>query len=69
MKQGLAAIRNIAMTDANCEALRPHIGVIVGLVQEHARDAEVTEAGLVTVVCIICSMYASCTIIDEVTIY
>ena len=49
------AIRNIAMNEANREALRPHIGVIVGLVQEHAREAEVTEAGLATVVCTICS--------------
>ena len=38
------------MNEANREALRPHIGVIVGLVQEHAREAEVTEAGLATVV-------------------
>ena len=43
-------IRNIGYgNNANKEALRPHIGVIVGLVQEHAREAEVTETGLAIV--------------------
>ena len=56
MKQGLRAIQNIAMTDANREVIRPYIGVIVGLVQEHARDAEVTEAGLAIVVCTLHNM-------------
>ena len=50
MKRGLDAIHNIITgNNANKEALRPHIGVIVGLVQEHASEAEVTEAGLATV--------------------
>ena len=58
VKQGLWAIQNIAANAANNKLLRPHIGVIVGLVQEHAKEAEVTEAGLATVVCTRCSMYA-----------
>ena len=43
--------------NANQEALRPHIGVIIGLLQDNASDSEVTEAGLATVVCIIYSVY------------
>ena len=49
------AIQDIAFNEANREALRPHIGVIVKLAQEHAGEAQVTEAGLATVVCTICN--------------
>ena len=54
------AITNIAYDDANNEVLRPHIGFIVGLVQQHAREAEVTEEGLATIVCtiyVVCMFY------------
>ena len=39
--QGLWAIKNIAVNDDNEIALRPHIGVIVNLLQEHSSDSKV----------------------------
>ena len=39
--QGLGAIRSIAVNDDNQIALRPHIGLIVSLLQEHSSDREV----------------------------
>ena len=38
---GLWALRNIAVDADNKIALRPHIGVIVSLLQEHLSDSEV----------------------------
>ena len=39
--QGLWAIINIAMNADNQIALRPHIGLIVSLLQEHSSKSEV----------------------------
>ena len=39
--QGLGAIANIALNADNQIALRPHIGLIVSLLQEHSSDREV----------------------------
>ena len=38
---GLWALANIAVDADNVIALRPHIGVIVSLLQEHSSDSEV----------------------------
>ena len=39
--QGLGALTNIAANADNKIALRPHIGVIVNLLQEHSSDSKV----------------------------
>ena len=39
--QGLGAIINIAANGDNQISLRPHIGLIVSLLQEHSSDSEV----------------------------
>ena len=39
--QGLGTIANIALNDDNEIALRPHIGLIVNLLQEDSSDREV----------------------------
>ena len=39
--QGLGALNNLAVNDDNKIALRPYIGVIVNLFQEHSSDREV----------------------------
>ena len=38
---GLGAIKNIALNADNKIALRPHIGLIVSLLQEHSSKSEV----------------------------
>ena len=38
---GLGAIRNISVNADNKIALRPHIGLIVSLLQEHSSKSEV----------------------------
>ena len=45
--------------DANREALRAHIPILVSVLQQHFSIAEVTEAGLVTVVCIVSILHDS----------
>ena len=39
--QGLGALRNISINTDNKIALRPHIGLIVSLLQEHSSSSEV----------------------------
>ena len=39
--QGLGALKNITVNADNKIALRPHIGVIVNLLQEHSSDSKV----------------------------
>ena len=39
--QGLGAIKNISVNADNQIALRPHIGLIVSLLQEHSSKSEV----------------------------
>ena len=48
--QNIADVGNVSDgNDANREALRAHIPIIVSVLQQHFSIAEVTEAGLVTV--------------------
>ena len=52
------AIANIAAdNDANCEALRPYIPVIIARLEQHASDPKVSEAGLATVYSCIYDVY------------
>ena len=39
--QGLGVIQNIAVNPDNQIALRPHIGMIVNLLQKHSSDSKV----------------------------
>ena len=41
--QGLGAIQNIAFNRDNRIALRPHIGIIVNILQEHSSNREVMQ--------------------------
>ena len=51
------AVQNIAANnDGNQQALRVHIDTIIGVLQGHASNAEVREAGLETVIYVICTM-------------
>ena len=45
--------------DANREALRAHIPILVSVLQQHFSIAEVTEAGLVADVCIVSIVHDS----------
>ena len=50
---GLKAICLISYNDGNAEAMRDHIGTIMGLLQDHASSTKVMEAELTNVICII----------------
>ena len=41
---GLKALMKLSDNDENAIAMRPHIGVIVNLLQEHSSNAEVMKS-------------------------